>query len=201
MNIELNAGDTVEITFKDTDGKFIVAYGDQALTIESDLPDSDGRVGVIYSERYEKMSVADLEMEANQGGPAPGYQPQADYGYGTPEKPMSNEKRLELELDLVRLIIKDAIDDGHVISIYDGEDYPIEDSTDLEAIMAEVRATDMDSILFKKTIKPNEFLLGSITLIYGNAPWEVVNDYTPHGQRILMMSYEAEAHAMQEAWS
>lgn len=62
IRIILNAGDSVEIGLADADGKFVVNYGAEELTITSDLPDTAGREGVIYRERYGIESIAQSDL-------------------------------------------------------------------------------------------------------------------------------------------
>lgn len=52
MKIVLKQGDRLEVCLEGTDGEFVIEYGDSTLTVTADLPDSDGREGVIYSERF-----------------------------------------------------------------------------------------------------------------------------------------------------
>lgn len=52
MKVVLRPGERVEIELADTDGRFVVAYGRATLRVTSDLPDTKGRKGVIYEERF-----------------------------------------------------------------------------------------------------------------------------------------------------
>jgi len=50
--VEIGQGESVAIRLRDSDGEFIVAYGDDEVTVTADLPDADGNEGVIYRERF-----------------------------------------------------------------------------------------------------------------------------------------------------
>lgn len=52
MIVQLEPGDTLIVQLKDTDGEFVIEYRDEAIRITTDYPDSDGREGVIYEERF-----------------------------------------------------------------------------------------------------------------------------------------------------
>jgi len=45
MKIEIGQGEEIVITLEDTDGEFTIKWGEEALTIEADLPDDEGRGG------------------------------------------------------------------------------------------------------------------------------------------------------------
>lgn len=62
--ITLKQGDRLEVCLDGTDGEFVIEYGDSALTVTADLPDSDGREGVIYSERFGDTDDDSEEVEA-----------------------------------------------------------------------------------------------------------------------------------------
>ena len=62
MHIELEAGEQIEISFKDADGVITVAYGKTVASVHADLPDIHGRDGVIYW-RSSDRPVADSSDE------------------------------------------------------------------------------------------------------------------------------------------
>lgn len=57
MKVVLEAGDTLEVELAGTDGTFSIAFGDDELTVKTDLPDDDGRSGTIYRERFGSVRV------------------------------------------------------------------------------------------------------------------------------------------------
>lgn len=54
MKILLSPGEKVEIKFAETDGVIEVAFAfnEDSIRVTADMPDSTGRVGVIYEERF-----------------------------------------------------------------------------------------------------------------------------------------------------
>ena len=69
MRVELEIGESIVVTFKDTDGEVTVAFADQSniltgcredvarklqalggITVHADMPDTAGREGVVYHE-------------------------------------------------------------------------------------------------------------------------------------------------------
>ena len=57
MRIELKPGEQVTVCLHEADGEFVVKYGKNKLTITADMPDAEGREGVVYEERYGKHSL------------------------------------------------------------------------------------------------------------------------------------------------
>lgn len=60
MKVELKVGESVSVVFAETDGEIIVDFGETAIEVRSELPDTAGRVGVIYREAYDEPVVEDL---------------------------------------------------------------------------------------------------------------------------------------------
>lgn len=52
MKVEIGEGEAVTVVFKDTDGEITVRWDPGALRVLADLPDTEGREGVIYEERW-----------------------------------------------------------------------------------------------------------------------------------------------------
>ena len=52
MRVEIKQGESLTVCLADTDGEFVIKYGKNKLTVKSDLPDSSGREGTIYSENF-----------------------------------------------------------------------------------------------------------------------------------------------------
>lgn len=52
IEVVLAPGDQLKVTLKDTDGVFTLEYGKNAVRIKSDLPDTNGRRGTIYEEKF-----------------------------------------------------------------------------------------------------------------------------------------------------
>jgi hypothetical protein len=55
MYVEIGIGQDVRIGLRDTDGIFVIDYAKSragVLSIMADMPDTNGREGVIYEERF-----------------------------------------------------------------------------------------------------------------------------------------------------
>lgn len=61
MKVVLMAGEMVQIELEDSDGTFTISYDvgqNSVLSVHADLPDSDGRVGIIYAEYFGRQPLA-----------------------------------------------------------------------------------------------------------------------------------------------
>jgi hypothetical protein len=86
-----------------------------------------------------------------------------------------NKHRLRLELQVVTAVVDEALKRGWAVSVFDGEETTVEQSKDREAIIAALRTTDEDQLTFHTD---DSMTRAWVRLIYGNLPWEVVNDYS-----------------------
>lgn len=59
MKIVLSTGETAEVHFDDSDGEVCVEFAEDAIRVSTDWPDTSGRTGIIYEERF----GADLDDE------------------------------------------------------------------------------------------------------------------------------------------
>ena len=83
---------------------------------------------------------------------------------------MNTEERF-----VVKQIVGRALDKGYLLSVFDGEEYPIRHSDDAEAVMAELGHCDEEWL---QVANADRKRIGAIFLVYGNDPDEVVCDYT-----------------------
>ena len=90
-------------------------------------------------------------------------------------------RRQEIERQIARKVIDDALAAGYAIDVFDGEEDAIENSTDAEAIIAAMFSTDDDRLYFRKE---NE-VIGWVWFIYGNSGWDVISDYTVNLEELL----------------
>ena len=100
--------------------------------------------------------------------------------------------------DLVNAII--AADCN--VSIWDGEEYAIKHSTDVEEILSAMSHTGEDNLQIWDNVDPEKAYEGFIYLVYGNEPEYLIADYAgPLVERIvqgitpqhdLPVSYEVE---------
>lgn len=85
------------------------------------------------------------------------------------------EKRIDIEKQVVTCIVEQALKKGYIITVFDGEAYPIKKSNDKTAILKELFACDEEMLIIRM---PYGDKIGTVTLIYGNDGWDVVNDYS-----------------------
>jgi hypothetical protein len=83
-------------------------------------------------------------------------------------------KRQQIEKRIVKQIVDTALAAGCLITVCDGEDYPVKRSTDAKAIMAAIMSTDEDVLIIRKA---DGTKLGSVYLAYGNDGYDVISDY------------------------
>lgn len=85
------------------------------------------------------------------------------------------EKRIDIERQIVTCIVETAILKGYLVSVYDGEAYPIKKSTDKAAIVKELFACDEEYLIIRDQ---HSGKIGTIDLIYGNDGWDVISNYS-----------------------
>jgi hypothetical protein len=90
-------------------------------------------------------------------------------------------QRQEIERQIARKVISDALAAGYAIDVFDGEDYPLKKSTDAEAIFAAMFSTDDDRLFLRKDDK----IVGWVWFIYGESGWDVINNYTVNLEDVL----------------
>jgi hypothetical protein len=83
---------------------------------------------------------------------------------------MNTEERF-----VVKQIVGRALDKGYLLTVLDGEDVPIQNSDDSEAVMAELGHCDEEWL---QVANADGNRIGTIFLVYGNDPDEVVADCT-----------------------
>lgn len=76
---------------------------------------------------------------------------------------------------VVKQIVGRALDKGYLLSVFDGEEYPIMHSDDAEAVMTELGHCNEDWL---QVANADRKRIGSIYLVYGNDADEVVADCT-----------------------
>lgn len=93
------------------------------------------------------------------------------------------DARIKAEKSVVRAIVRHAIKTGHTVSLYNGEEWAVKLSNSEREVMAEVYATDEETLKFRKDGK----VIGSVYLVYGNSAGEVMADCTasPEVEAIL----------------
>lgn len=75
-------------------------------------------------------------------------------------------KALQNERRIVRAIVKDAIADGCVVSVHDGEEWMIKRSSKITHVMGAIMATDSDNLKIRDAATGEH--VGTVAFIYGN---------------------------------
>ena len=83
---------------------------------------------------------------------------------------MDSEERF-----VVRGIVNRALDKGYLLTVFDGEEFPVMHSDDPEDVMAELGHCDAEWLHVENDARQK---IGTIWLVYGNDPDEVVADCT-----------------------
>lgn len=82
---------------------------------------------------------------------------------------MRNHERV-----IILYMLKLASDLGWSASVYDGMEWTVERSTDMDAVFQALGTTDDDKVSFYDQSGEHK---GSVWLVYGNGPGEVISDY------------------------
>ena len=66
------------------------------------------------------------------------------------------------------------------ISVYDGEEYPVKRSRNVDEIMADVGQCEIETLYVRHVDKDGATgtRVGGFTLVYGNGGWDVIADHT-----------------------
>lgn len=92
-------------------------------------------------------------------------------------------QRILIERAIIRRAVRDILaahDGAYCISVYDGEEYPVKRSRDLDKIMADIGQCDEETIVVRHITQSSEAgaKVGSIYLVHGNDGWDVIADHT-----------------------
>jgi hypothetical protein len=99
---------------------------------------------------------------------------------------MTNENRLKLEMQILRKTVKVLLEAGFSLTVFDGEEDTVKQSTSFKEIVAALRTTDEDWLYTYRNGQKTSF----IYLVYGNDPWEVICDYGVSLDDILKPVFE-----------
>lgn len=97
----------------------------------------------------------------------------------------ANDGRIEIEKRIAKRVITDALAAGYSLSVNDGEDTTLHSSRDMDAILAAMRSTDEDRLLFHIDHREHAPAIGWVRFIYGNDGPDVINDYTTNLEAVL----------------
>jgi hypothetical protein len=92
---------------------------------------------------------------------------------------MNVQERQAIERRIVTKLVEDALASGLKVSVDNGGDsYEILLSTDKDAILAEMFATDDERLVFSVDDGVTVKRVGDVYLVYGNDGWDVICDHT-----------------------
>jgi hypothetical protein len=96
------------------------------------------------------------------------------------------QKRIACERKVVRRAVRTLLAEGYAITVYNGEDYPVKQSTSERAIMDAVQQADEEwlNVWTRNSVGKLE-RFGTIFLVYGNSGPEVINDYSTNLETVL----------------
>ncbi|MDO8983031.1 hypothetical protein [Cypionkella sp.] len=105
------------------------------------------------------------------------------------------------EIQIIDAIITSALNDGLVISVYDGEVWTVSCSADREAITAAIATSDETRLALRRPVDGKFERIGGVFLVHGNDGHDVIADHTdsPAMNAILAdanaLADKLEAHA------
>ena len=94
---------------------------------------------------------------------------------------MNPSIRMGIEQQIIRRAVTDILGKGYKISLYDGEEFTVKRSTDLNLILNATQTTDRDML----KVYEGDSLIGTIILIYGNDGHDVIADYSLSLEEVL----------------
>ena len=94
---------------------------------------------------------------------------------------MNPSIRMGIEQKIIRRAVTDILGKGYKISLYDGGEFTVKRSTDLNLILNATQTTDRDML----KVYEGDSLIGTIILIYGNDGHDVIADYSLSLEEVL----------------
>jgi hypothetical protein len=80
-----------------------------------------------------------------------------------------------IEKQIAERIVDRALAAGYTVCVFDGEEWPLQRSSNRPDIIAAMYSSDSDTLRF--CLPESGWRVGSIMLVYGNGP-DVVSDHT-----------------------
>ena len=94
---------------------------------------------------------------------------------------MNPSIRMGIEQQIIRRAVIDILGEGYNISLYDGGEFTVKRSIDLDLILNATQTTDGDIL----KVYDGDELIGTVTLIYGNDGHDVIADYSLSLEEVL----------------
>lgn len=98
------------------------------------------------------------------------------------------DKKSAAERGIAREIFRNLLGAGYAVSVWNGEDYAQAPTLNRDKLLAALAQTDGDDIEvyeFDKKTKRLIKIVGYVTLIWGNDPFELIADYSTNLEEIL----------------
>jgi len=86
------------------------------------------------------------------------------------------KNRIALEKSIVRRIVKDALAKGYVVSLNDGEEWTVRQSSNYTEINKALFSVDEETLRFRDA--KHGIAVGAVFLVYGNDGFDVICDYS-----------------------
>ena len=86
----------------------------------------------------------------------------------------NSETARKLENTIIRVFIREALQRGHTLTVTTYGEDELTCSSQINKIVDALRATDYDRL----RVHDGERYIGSVLLVWGNDPWEVISDYS-----------------------
>lgn len=101
-------------------------------------------------------------------------------------------ERVLTERLIVRNVVRSILAAGHVVRVYNGEEYACGHTRDLDTVMRAIMATTQDQLLVYPLNAPNttkqSAMMGSVSLVYWNEPWLVIASNSTTVEHLLARS-------------
>lgn len=97
------------------------------------------------------------------------------------------------EFQALACIVSAALDAGHRVSVFDGEEWVVKFSTNRAKILKACGSTEEDTLRIRDALGNR---VGSVTLVYGNEPGVLISDHTDNEAMDALL---ADANAVQDA--
>lgn len=87
-------------------------------------------------------------------------------------------QRIETEGKIANALVKKALADGYVVSVYDGEEWALKFSNDRSQILGAMFSTDEEMIAISSGEPGARKRFGTVSMVYGNDGYDVISDYS-----------------------
>lgn len=100
---------------------------------------------------------------------------------------MNPKIRSRIEETIAQAILNKLAEFGFIFSVYDGEEFVIRDSGNIDNVLKAMFGTDDDTIY---VTHPQTNVHGHVQLVYGNGGTDVIHDYTTNLEQYISPAEE-----------